>query len=92
MNANRAISPAFPLPGTNYQAQPTALSQAVTYLSPPNVGIVLREHVALTLLTTFSDINEQTIARAFWAADLFLKISEETMPKPVTGGGIADRN
>lgn len=91
MNANRAISPAFPLPGTNYQAQATALSQPMTYLSPPNIGIVLREHVALSLLKSAPDINEQTIRKAFWAADVFLKVSEETMPKPAAGG-IVDRN
>ena len=76
----RALAPAFPLPGTNYQASTSALGKPETFVSPPNAGISLREHVALELLTTgyHETGNEDSVREAFKAADLFLKVSDET--------------
>lgn len=94
MNATRANAPAFPLPGTNYQAQLNALSKPDVFLSPPNAGISLREHVSLSLLMRrhCDPSHETNIREAFKAADLFLQISEETAPKAPTVTDTPGRN
>ena len=90
MNAARANAPAFPLPGTNYQAQLNSLSKPDVFLSPPNAGISLREHIALQLLPPLPDTED--IRHAFNVASLFLQISEETAPKAPTVTDTPGRN
>jgi len=74
--ARRAQAPAFPLPGTNYQMQTSALGKPDTFVSPPNMGITLREHIAVQLLPALRakfDVSETAIIEAFNMADEIIR-------------------
>lgn len=74
--ARRAQAPAFPLPGTNYQMQTSALGKPDTFVSPPNMGISLREHIAVQLLPALIakfDVSETAIIEAFSMADEIIR-------------------
>lgn len=83
----RADAPAFPLPGTNYQMQTTALGKPDTFVSPPNAGITLREEIATRLLAALivriseQETSNAVLDKAFELADMVIERGS-THPDP----------